>query len=1401
MVENEHNPLPEDTTPQNPEQEQSGEQEEGIQQWQKDERALKRLVTELNPEADRFIREQLEEPIKIPSLKFEEIEPAEEAQLPDQKAPSPAPKKEKRGLDLRERGLLWQLKRRKVERPKEALEAIRALEAHFKVSETQHFTVSKDSYSDFSERWEKKGYRVSLAHSQEKAPSGKVRVDVVRNRPFRMDAWNMSWLVRMCKTVPNPADYLISLNKIGIIYGLYKHEIEDGKNFMPAFESERTRALVGTLADCGVEINDRSGNRVATIIGGGEAALEALHAAAEKREKNDFTNQQRQALVQLARMVPPTPEELETLLALTDHPEAISYLTQLKKQEEGGNYSRFERVGLLRSAQLLGELKLAGVLARLFSEGVKLRKDFLKGGIIDWLRYKTGGTDANAFETVIALKNFLRGKSLQELKESDVYDQLYSGYDFERVTKYSAVLGRIPSRAEMWAFEGSEAERSRGEQAEKHPNFLALLTLAREYPMLYFTDTVSGAVDNPFWFRAMRSPEFKKLVDNICALRDKTSAEDKGKQMSFNVLMKAYYDLGERGDISSDLAQVVDDLHKTFNYEFKPEDLGDLMQLNTTKGYKEFLFSEDITRLLTLMQQAPPLNPDKWKSGRFNPSLIPALFLAQDSAKEKSPYIPHYIALAQRLGPKTEEFISAHGKQLASMFEKYSPEELANYFDVIERIDRSPSQEIQRLKDQLIDQIIATGDPVESYKQIESVFVHNHLPTVGKVFKVFSILHPPQILDDKLRGTQWLSPHLRGAQNRERYYTIYRDLVRVHVLSGNLSLREYIATLAQGERILSRVDEAGEDALTEDEKKQLEIFARTVETLHENSQLEQSAPAPESAPLKVRDVLQSLRTSLEVAPGKSFATRLSAMFLRPIGIGSFEDVLGKMQEAKQTADERGRALVRSARGGKLSLAAGDLLKGVEDQFIHQILQNGVVAKEYLGASSDSDATPLDTDVSRILPKDAEKGFVNAVEASMATGYGQLLFALRNRGQFQESNEQNRLPYDPRRYELFPSSSMQGTQPAVEGSRHFGIRTGLPTTEIDFMIAREDLVKDLKRLEKIYYEIAQNGFYIPVADETGKVIFTPELYQQYRKTFDGIKRFDGDRLEVSPITPTAPHAGEVEDLSSQMRSDRARVETFFAQISQTLTEILAEEGINFKHRLEPGLLGAELLNIGSSGRGTNNPGDYDFDLTIKLDDEDIPRVREVVKKVMDRWRPAEDKSHAEENRGYYQLRAIGAKIGEATLDIDIGFSKKSDLAQYGSHDAVEDKLNWIKENLGEKQYEDVLANIVLTKQILNAGGAYKRVEHGGFGGIGVENWILANKGNMVEAFQSFWSAAHARGEVRAFDEFKQGYKILNAGMNVKRLFHDNYIENMTEVGYKAMLKTIESYCQQHRIRLG
>src|SRR3989344_7381147 len=572
MVENEHDSSIDHEIPQEPKQEQLGEQEEELQQWQKDERELKRLVVELNPEADRLIREQLEEPIKIPSLEPEEIEPAEEAQLPAQKEPpTPLPRKEKPGLNLRERGLLWQLKRRKVEQPKEALEAVRAFEAHFKVGEFQHFTVSKDNYSDFSQRWEKKGYRVSAAYSQEKTPSGKIRVDVNRDRPSRMDAWNMSWFVRMCKTVPNPAEYLISLETLGFISShLYKHTVET-EEFMDAFASEKTRDLVNVLAESGVRIADEVGLSPELRIV--HSAFLEIRCSGVNLQNLQLTPEQRETLKHLAQAVETIPEQgIETFLGLSDHPETISYLTELKAINPA--VFQWEKQGIIRSAQLCGELKIAGVLARLFHEGVKFQKDFFKERVIDWLQYKNEYSNIHAFETIMALKNFLRGKSLQELKEADVYDRLYCAEDLERATRYSAVLGRIPSGAEMRAFEGSQYDKESRKIPEKHPNFLALLTLGRNYPSLYFTeDNFSGLVENPYWFRALQSAECRKLVDSMFALRDKTSPEDKGKKMSFDVLIKAYSDLGERADISADLAQVVEDLNETFHYKFHPKDL------------------------------------------------------------------------------------------------------------------------------------------------------------------------------------------------------------------------------------------------------------------------------------------------------------------------------------------------------------------------------------------------------------------------------------------------------------------------------------------------------------------------------------------------------------------------------------------------------------------------------------------------------------------------------------------------------------------------------------------------------------------------------------------------------------------------------------------------------------
>lgn len=87
---------------------------------------------------------------------------------------------------------------------------------------------------------------------------------------------------------------------------------------------------------------------------------------------------------------------------------------------------------------------------------------------------------------------------------------------------------------------------------------------------------------------------------------------------------------------------------------------------------------------------------------------------------------------------------------------------------------------------------------------------------------------------------------------------------------------------------------------------------------------------------------------------------------------------------------------------------------------------------------------------------------------------------------------------------------------------------------------------------------------------------------------------------------------------------------------------------------------------------------------------------------------------------------------------IGLKKK--LKNYFRIEAVRERLNGIKENDPEG-YKRVIANIVLAKEFLKKEGIYKKVgadkatEFGGFGGVGVENWILQNGGSFVEAGKS------------------------------------------------------------------
>ncbi len=757
------------------------------------------------------------------------------------------------------------------------------------------------------------------------------------------------------------------------------------------------------------------------------------------------------------------------------------------------------------------------------------------------------------------------------------------------------------------------------------------------------------------------------------------------------------------------------------------------------------------------------------------------------------------VALFERYAgsPGTLQMIWQNMEAMAELRSLY-PDKVETYMEIFQKVADSPSQEVQRLKDQLLSQLLRSEHPVEDYQKIESIFIKNNVPTVGKVFNVFQVLYDSGRVDQILKGNTRLSPVLEASGSGRRYYTIYQDLLSVHIESGNRSLKEYVEVLQSGGDLLDRFEQEGLASLEEREQERLRYFVGKLETLLSRSALETAGEAFAVSASELGERIRHVREGLKVVTGQTVLERVAEMYLRPAGLTRPEELLEVMRAAKTSADSRGRAMIAEVlrtEGQTLGINEGDLLKAVNHKYIGNILQNGSVAKEFLGANSDSDSTPLDTDVSIVLPEDLKEGNAGAIRNSHANDstYGSLLFVLKDHGRFQRTEEGVNVRPEAGKRELFKTG--------VLGERHYGIRTGFASTEIDFMVAKEEITRDAKGMEKLFFEIVQNGFYVPIVDIEGKIIFTPEMYDERRRAFAGVEKFDGEPLRFEPLSPDSRSYGQIREIGAAFPEDSERVRTAAGAIRSEIQVALGGLGVSLRSEFDTGILGAELLDTGSTGRYTNMPGDFDFDFSLKLDANDFPKAKALAQAINSLMVKEGSNDHEEEG-GYYQLRAkgvtrIGDRVFEKPLDIDIGFASKSDLSVYGSHDAIRDKLDHIREHQGEEAYRESVANVILAKTFLKEGHAYKKGEaaDGGMGGIGVENWILAHGGNMESAFRSFYDAAHdEQGNRVSIDEFRKRYRVLDAGVNIKYLGHDNFIDILKPQGYEAMLAVIEGYLE-------
>ncbi len=321
----------------------------------------------------------------------------------------------------------------------------------------------------------------------------------------------------------------------------------------------------------------------------------------------------------------------------------------------------------------------------------------------------------------------------------------------------------------------------------------------------------------------------------------------------------------------------------------------------------------------------------------------------------------------------------------------------------------------------------------EALDRIEDIYIHNHLPYVGKNYLVFRTMHPsPNLEDDFNFNNGRISPVLQQATGdlksgkldqmlNSRDAIIVSDLLRASLGSNNRSIREYLTTLKNGQALFDRLN-AGEldwsvfnqptslmDKDTKTNYDTLSTFAWHLATIY-NSTLpgkehpyqlihQQSDQSNTENQLDHPNPLQTDFTNLTslIKPNSrySLADRAVRYFAHFVGIEDLAGAERYMDNIVKEADARNRKTAEYlATTKEPKLQPGDLVKGMGGtdgygiRYLSYAFQNGSISKEYLGDASRSDTTPLDADAS-IVPDQLNGGqTINQVMASMlANGYG------------------------------------------------------------------------------------------------------------------------------------------------------------------------------------------------------------------------------------------------------------------------------------------------------------------------------------------------------------------------------------------------------------------------------
>ena len=801
-------------------------------------------------------------------------------------------------------------------------------------------------------------------------------------------------------------------------------------------------------------------------------------------------------------------------------------------------------------------------------------------------------------------------------------------------------------------------------------------------------------------------------------------------------------------------------------------------------------------------------------------------------------------------------------EHIKKRFFDLTEDKIAELYSLYKRSELTNSEEAYKLRDQIIDGALEQDDPLEVFAKIEKIFEKNNLPLFAKIYKCFETLYPnfnkstfnfdknSRISPDLLNANpleKRMAYLRRNSSDRDiRMQMVFNDLLRISICSADRSLIDYMNNIKVGNDLYLDIVSGKRtfESLTFEEKNVLDIFSSHLEALQENKTQSKNMTLDN---LSLPDKIRVLSKEFSPTDRHSLPDRIIRSFAYYAGFDSFESLNNYIIDSYKKAERLGES--NAIKRQTFSFEDGDLLRCIGNiDALEASLDIGNVCKEFLGplkGTSDSDMTPLDIDFSLINTANGMKKTIYSCISGTPTGFGFgniYLVTDKNNPNIRITRDNNGnidSPYDPMKLEVFSTEDLSGVNAA-----RWGARTGYSlVTDVDYIIYKKnfeinslkpynedgsvnyvnqtsDVYDDLIRLKML---LAKKGIYKPVYDFTGKLVFTKKEYDTIRSKLDGISYYKTitEEEKAYPIVDTSLlYFPGIEELVTEMQQDRSKQQEKRKIITDKIKEILVSSlgatQINdtILNDLSQGNI--DLLETGSTSRGTNVPGDADYDFMTRVGRNDLNNTAAVIRDLNSLFSPQTNISHDNRFRGK-DIKLDGI---EEPIDIDISFTQKRDKVDYSTDTCLSDLLRTIEKEYPE-QFPLVKANIVYAKKILKAGKAYKSRRsseaEGGLGGIGVEYWILQNGGSFINAVNSFLAQAVKDGNIIPYEEFKDKYQIWDFGKNhepkeikigsserlgssEKIVFpYDEFVScNMSKEGYLKMTKTLLEFKKKYEI---